>query len=213
MSSTGSSFSFEGKSSKLITVLFSGSDSVAVLSAELHRSAVKLVFSAGSSIDFSVSSDAFKISDCMTSESKMPHAIVESNSSQSLQLSGNVSGESLTVTAALSKFQSNLYAPSLAKIWVLLFPPSAAPEPHATPSSTAAASKLIDISLVFDGAEILFSDKFLSRSGFLLTAPTMRLSCSVQGEELTSIELLEGADAFRIDAVVDGTAMQVMCSM
>ena len=213
MSTSGSAFSLEGKFSKLITHLFSGSESVSVLSAELCRSSLKLVFSQGSALDFSVSSDAFKVSDCTTSESKTPHVIIESDSSQSLQLSGRVSGESLTVTAALSKFQSNLFAPSVAKIWCLLFPPNAsASESHSASSSTAAASKVIDISLVFNGAEILFSDRFMSRSGFLLTAPTMRLSCNVQGDKLTTIELLEGADAFRIDAVVDDIAMQVVRS-
>jgi hypothetical protein len=95
MSQTGSAFSFEGNFSKLVANLLSRSGFIPVLSAELHRSSVKLVFSEGSTIDFCVLSDAFKLCECMTPKSKSPHAIIESKSSQSLQLSGTVSGDSL----------------------------------------------------------------------------------------------------------------------
>jgi hypothetical protein len=213
MGNSGSTFLFEGKFSRLTSVLFAGSDRASVLSAELSRSSVTLGFSEGSRIDFSLSSDAFKICDCFTSESGQPHAIIESDSSKSLQLSGVVSQESLTVAAALSKFQSNLFAPAVAKMWCLLFPPEAgSSEARSAAASTTGRIKVIDISLDFNGAEILFSDSFMSRSGFRLTAPTMQLSLDVQGDELTTIELHEGADAFQIDAVVGSLSMHVVSS-
>jgi hypothetical protein len=213
MNKTGSSFSFDGKFSKLVANMFSGSNSFSVLAAELNHSAVKLVFSEGSTIDFCVSSDAFKLCDCMTHESQAPFAIVESSSHQSLQLSGIISGNSLSVTAKLCKFHSSLFAPAVAKMWLILFPPSALAHEAlaALKMSRAATTKIISISLVFEGAEILFCDNFMSRSGFCLTAPTMQLSCLIENQA-TSIKILEGADAFRIDAVLDEDRMQVLRS-
>jgi hypothetical protein len=213
MSKTGSAFSFEGIFSKLVANLLSGSNSAPVLSAELNGSSVKLVFSEGSKIDFFVSSDAFKLCDCITSDSGKPHVVVEANASQSLQLSGNFSGDSLSITAKLCMFQSNIFAPSVAKMWLILFPQSAVPHEtlSAPTSATTATIKTIRISLVFEGAKVLFCDKFMSHSGFCLTAPTMQLSCLIDNQ-LTTIELLEGEDAFRIDAVVDEDSMQVMKS-
>ena len=213
MSKTGSTFAFEGNFSKLFAKLLTGSNSVSVLSAELNHSSVKLVFSGGSTIDFCVSSDAFKLHDCITSESVAPQTIIESSSSQSLQVHGSISGETLSVTAKLSTFQSKLFAPAVAAIWRLLFPPSAtSPDVRAVSTSAASPTRFLSISLVFEGAQILFCDHFSSESGFRLTAPTMNLSCIVQGEGLTTVELLEGAEAFCIDAVVNDTVTQVMRS-
>jgi hypothetical protein len=211
MTQTGSAFSFEGNFSKLVANLLFGSSSIPVLSAELHRSSVKLVFSEGSAIDFCVLSDAFKLCDCMTPESKSPHAVIESNSSQSLQLSGTVSGDSLSISAKLCKFHSNLFAPAVARVWLVLFPPLASSsETVAASSSTNAETlKTISISFVFEGAEILFCDEFMSSSGFCLTAPTMQLSCMIENQ-VTTIEVLEGADAFRIDALFGEACTQVM---
>lgn len=211
MTQTGSAFSFEGNFSKLVANLLSGSNSIPVLSAELHRSSVKLVFSEENTIDFCVLSDAFKLCDCMTPESKSPHAIIESNSSQSLQLSGTVSGDSLSISAKLCKFRSNLFAPAVARVWIVLFPPlaSSSGAVAASSSTNAETLKTISISLVFEGAEILFCDEFMSSSGFCLTAPTMQLSCMIENQ-VTTIEVLEGADAFRIDAVFGEACAQVM---
>lgn len=212
MSSSGSTFVLLGKFRKLSTALFSGSERVAVLSAELSRSSVELLFSEGS-LHFNVSSDAFKAMDRITSESKTQHVVVESDASESFQLSGVMAGDSLKIAAAMSKFQANVFAPAVAKMWCLLFPQSELPSgTHYGAGLTAGLLKNIDISLDFKGADILFSDTFMSHSGFRLTAPSMRLSCDVQGYELTTIQLLEGSDVFRIDAVVDGLSMPVVCS-
>lgn len=211
MTETGSAFSFEGKFSKLVANLLSGSGSIPVLSAELHRSSIKLVFSEGSTIDFCVLSDAFKLCDCMTPESKSPHAIIESKSSQSLQLSGTVSGDSLSLSAKLCKFHSNLFAPAVARVWLVLFPPlpTSSDTLAASTSTDAETLKTISISLMFEGAEILFCDEFMSSAGFCLTAPTMQLSCMIENE-LTTIEVLEGADAFRIDALFGEACTHLM---
>jgi hypothetical protein len=213
MSKTGSTFTFEGNFRKLFAKLLTGSNSISVLSAELNHSSVKLVFSGGSTIDFCVSSDAFKVHDCITSESVAPQTIIESSSSQSLQVHGNISGEIVFITAKLSTFQSKLFAPAVAAIWRLLFPPSATSnDVRAVSTSAASSTRFLSIALVFEGAQILFCDNVSSGSGFRLTAPTMNLSCKVQGEGLTTVELLEGAEAFCIDAVVNDTVTQVMRS-
>ncbi len=213
MNSSGSTFAFEGNFSKLSTVLFSGADRVSVLSAELSGSAVKLLFSEGGAVDFHVSSDAFKIIDCLTSGNDTQHVMIESDSSQSLRLSGLISGDSLAITAAMSRFKGSLFAPAVAKIWCILFPPAEAPT-TATSSvvSTVESLQIINISLDFSGADILFTDAFMSHSGFRLAAPSMRLSCNVQGSEVTIVELLEGSDAFQIDAVVNNMTMNVVRS-
>jgi hypothetical protein len=213
MSQSGSTFTFEGNFSKLFAKLLTGSNSVSVLCAELNHSSIKLVFSEGSTIDFCVSSDAFKLHDCITSETAMPQIIIESSSSQSLQVYGNISGETLSVTAKLCTFQSKLFAPAVAAMWRLLFPPSATlPQSPKVSTSAASLTKFLSISLVFEGAQILFCDKFSSGSGFRLTAPTMNISCKMQGDGLTVVQLLEGADAFCIDAVVDDEVTQVIRS-
>jgi hypothetical protein len=49
----------------------------------------------------------------------------------------------------------------------------------------------------------------MSSAGFCLTAPTMQLSCMIE-HELTTIEVLEGADTFRIDALFGEACTHLM---